>query len=80
MPDFTITISQNHIDLLVAFVVAHNDEHGTSFTTKQFVIKHLKRLVLEPQIIASNQNIRNTKEAEVQTDSETAEDTLLGTI
>lgn len=80
MPDFTVTLSAQHIDLIQAHTAAYNEDNGTALTAKQWTVLMLKRLVLGSQILAARNNARMASEQEGLLAADQAEQALLDSI
>lgn len=74
MPRFEVTISDAHLARLQAIVAKYNENSGTNYTVKDWVLLHLKDIVIGEQLQAyqeqaqknAEEQLRQEIEAEIQ--------------
>ncbi len=66
MPQFTITVSADHLARLQALVDRANADQGLALTVKDWILLNLKELALAPQIAAAAESLRLQVERDAQ--------------
>lgn len=66
MPDFTITISQKAVDCLKAVVDRYNQDNGTDYTVKQWLVLTVKNVAIATEFAASISGIQQVEEQEAK--------------
>ncbi len=72
MPQFTITISQAHLDRLQAVVSRYNAQAGASLTVKDWIVQTLKEVAIADHLAAGVDQLRAQAQADAQAALEAA--------
>jgi hypothetical protein len=66
MPDFTITISDKVIARLQVLTAKTNEATGQNLTVKQYVITHLKNMVIGDEFAAAMEMLEAARDEQYQ--------------
>ncbi len=84
MPQFTITLSADHLARLQAVVDRTNADQGLALTVRDWVLLHLKEVALAPDIAAAvdtlRQQAQRDADAALQAAVRAERDRLLATL
>ena len=66
MPAFTVTLSDGHLTKLQRVLQRYNDQNGTAYAVKEWLLAHLKEVAIAEEYAAGVDQLRRQHELDAQ--------------